>query len=152
MVEGRWELMKLVQGGCENLKSSSQVLGKNSGRWGVGGFWGFWGQSAFCREDQQGWGVAHPTDQGPAPRLQPLPQLPSCFLPRLLAPSAPFPDVATTLGGACPLLLLSVTGNARNSCLLDKSPSGARRSNLTPPLGTATHLGVGKYFLGSHSF
>lgn len=32
-------------------------------------------------------GVAYPTDQGPAPRLQLLP-LPSCFLPRFLALSA----------------------------------------------------------------
>jgi hypothetical protein len=42
VVEGRWELMKLVQGGCENLKSSSQVLEKilGDGVWGGSGDFG----------------------------------------------------------------------------------------------------------------
>lgn len=52
-----------------------------------------------------GLGVAHPTEQGPAPRLQLLSLLASCFLPRLLVLSAPFPAVATALGGACTLTL-----------------------------------------------
>lgn len=50
-----------------------------------------------------GLGVAHPTEQGPAPRLQLPSLLASCFLPRLLVLSAPFPAVATALGGACTL-------------------------------------------------
>lgn len=50
-----------------------------------------------------GLGVAHRTEQGPAPRLQLLSLLASCFLPRLLVLSAPFPAVATALGGACTL-------------------------------------------------
>lgn len=50
-----------------------------------------------------GLGVTHPTEQGPARRLQLLSLLASCFLPRLLVLSAPFPAVATALGGACTL-------------------------------------------------
>lgn len=50
-----------------------------------------------------GLGAAHPTEQGPAPRLQLLFLLASCFLSRLLVLSAPFPAVATALGGACTL-------------------------------------------------
>lgn len=57
----------------------------------------------LLRAGSLGLGAAHPTEQGPAPRLQLLPLLASCFLRRLLVLSARSPAVATVLGGACTL-------------------------------------------------
>lgn len=92
-----------------------------------------------------GLGVAHPTEQEPAPRLQPLSPLAWCFLPRLLVLSAPLPAVAAALGGACtlypaPISHLVPSENARNPCFWDKSPSDTR-SNLTPPEGPGSLQG-----------
>lgn len=87
------------------------------------------------------WGVAHPTDRGPAPRLQ---LLPSCFCPRFLALSAPRCCGHHPRWGLYPLPSPHLSSPVPSQGMLGICASWTRvlqvlgETIVTPPLGTAS--------------